>query len=121
MNVTLSRQRSKKSSMNNINKSTAEFNGTTDRVVEDQDTKHGDGRNDEDEYERGGPKSYHPDEHLANHELPKWRRYPEPVPFDPQDEAGCQDTITGSSSLMDRYRQCHRTSDGHCKWSWKSG
>ena len=91
-----------------INKSTAEFNTTSDRVVEeveaeDQDTKLDDERNDDDDYGREGPKSYHPDEHLANHELPKWCRYPEPVAFDPQDEAGCQDAITGSSGHMDRY------------------
>ena len=84
-----------------MNKSTADFYGTTDKVVEEieaEDTKRGAGRIGEDEYGREDP-----DEHLANHELPKWCRYPEPVPFDPQDEAGCQDTITGSSALMDRY------------------
>ena len=48
-------------------------------------------------------RSFNPEEHLANHELPKWFRYPEPVPFDSQDEAGCQDTGKGSSELMDRY------------------
>ena len=85
-----------------INKSAAEFNRTSDKVVEeveaeDQDTKLDDGGNDDDDYGREGAKSYHPDEHLANHELPTW------CTLDSQDEAGCQDTITGSSGLMDRY------------------
>ena len=71
--------------------------------TEDQEDKHGDERVDDDDYGDEGPKSYHPDEQLANRELPKWCRYPEPVPFDSQDEAGCQDTITGSSGLMVRY------------------
>ena len=83
-----------------INKSTAEFTQTSDRVIEeveteDQQTKAKDGRIDDEDYENDGPKSFSPDEHLANHELPRWCRCPEPVPFDSQDEAGCQDTEKG--------------------------
>ena len=71
--------------------------------IEDPESKHDDEGVDDDDRDDEGPKSYHPDEQLANHELPKWCRYPEPIPFDSQDEAGCQDTVTGSSELMDRY------------------
>ena len=94
-----------------INKSTAEFTRTPDKVIEeieteDQETETKSGRiddEDDEDYESAGPRSFNPEEHLANHELPKWCRYPEPVPFDSQDEAGCQDTGRGSSGLMDRY------------------
>ena len=91
-----------------INKSTAEFTRTSDKVIEgieteDQETEAKSGRIDDEDYENAGPKSFNPEEHLANHELPKWCRYPEPVPSDSQDEAGCQDTGKGSSGPMDRY------------------
>ena len=61
------------------------------------------GRTNEEDYDGSGPRSFDPEEHLANHELPRWCRYPEPIPLDLQDEAGCQDTGKGSSGLMDRY------------------
>ena len=48
-------------------------------------------------------RSFDPDIGLPNQELPNWCRFPEPVRFDLQDEAGCQDGGKGSSGLMDRY------------------
>ena len=91
-----------------IYRSTTEFPKSSDKVIEeveteDQKAKFKKGRTHEEEYEGVGPRSMDPDVHLANHELPKWCRYPEPVPYDLQDEAGCQDTGKGSSGLMDRY------------------
>ena len=70
--------------------------------TEDQEIRFNSGRTDDEDYENAGPRPFNR-EYLANHELPKWCRYPEPVPFDSQDEAGCQDTGKGSSGLMDRY------------------
>ena len=55
------------------------------------------------DYEADGPKLFDPDIGLVNHELPRWCRFPEPIAFEMQDEAGCQDTGRRSSGLMDRY------------------
>lgn len=89
-------------------RSTAEFPKSSDKVIEEvemegQGEKSKESRTNEGDYEGNGPRSLDREANLADHELPKWCRYPESVPFHLQDEAGCQDTETGSSGLMDRY------------------
>ena len=91
-----------------ILRSTVEFPTSSERVIEeveteDHEAKSKSGRVHDEDYENAGPRAFDPQEHLANHELPKWCRHPEPLPFYSQDEAGCQDTGKGSSGLMDRY------------------
>ena len=91
-----------------IYRSTAEFPKSSDKVIEeveteDHESRSKSGRVHDEDYEDAGPRAFDPEENLANHELPRWCRYPEPVPFYSQDEAGCQDTGKGSSGLMDRY------------------
>ena len=89
-------------------RSTVEVPKSSGAVVEEVETEHPKGKSkrrkiDEEDHEADGPKSFDPDVGLANPELPKWCRFPEPIAFELQDEAGRQDTGKGSSGLMDRY------------------
>ena len=65
---------------------------SSDKVIEeieatDQEMERKSERTNEEDYEDAGPRSFDPEENLANHELPKWCRYPGPIPFDLQEEA----------------------------------
>ena len=88
-----------------IYRSATEFPKSSDKVIEEVETEDKKDEIQKRTNEDIGPRSFDPEENLANHELPKWRRYPEPIPFpfDLQDEAGCQDTGKGSSGLTDKY------------------
>ena len=90
-----------------IYRSTTEFPKSSDKVIEeveteDRKTRSKSERTNGEDYESSRPRSFDP-ERLAKHELPKWRRYPESIPFDLQEEAGRQDIGKGSSGLMGRY------------------
>lgn len=83
--------------MEAILKSTVERPMSDDKVIEDVEVEPTEqelrrGRADNEEHDPDEPRSFDPDVGLPNAELPKWCRFPEPVPSDLQEESGCQDT-----------------------------